>query len=107
MRKAVPLLLILAFFFSACAGRIPSDAKTAHLSKKYFHKYGKKYKETNFYHNKVQTAQVQRTQELQKNLATSFVLLNMADGTSTPVILTMIRKFPLGWRITGWEKVER
>jgi hypothetical protein len=105
MKRFLPVMLILVFLLPACAGRTPSNAKTAHLSKKYFNKYGKKYKETDFFNNKVKSVEIKRTEELQKNVATSFVLLDLADGKDVPVILTMIRKFPMGWRITGWERV--
>ena len=107
MRIAVLSLLFITFLLPACAGRIPSDKKTAHLSRNYFKKYGKKYKETVFFKNPVQAAEIKRTQELQKDVATSFILLEMAEGQKIPIIITTIRKFPLGWRITGWEWVKK
>lgn len=105
MKRSV-FFILLAVFLASCGGRIPSDAKTANLSKGYFHKYGKKYKDTVFYKNKVSKVEVKKTQELQKDVATSFVLVSLNEGQEIPVILSMIRKFPLGWRVTGWEWVK-
>jgi len=107
MRKVLLILLLITFTLPACGGRTPSNAKTSKLTKGYFKKYGKKYKETVFHSTKVQEVKVEQTQELQKDVATSFVLVKLDNGTEVPVILTMIRKLPLGWRITGWEKVPR
>ncbi len=106
MLKGLPALLFLSLLFTACGGRIPSDAKTAKLSRSYFQHYGKKYKETTFSQSKVLKAEVKQSQELQKNLATSFVLLQQENGNEIPVIVTLLRKFPTGWRISSWEKIE-
>ncbi len=104
--KRITLLVLFCIVLGACGGRIPSDVKTAKLSKSYFHKYGKKYKETVFYKNSVSKVEVKQTQELQKDVATSFILVSLAEGQEVPAILSLIRKFPLGWRITGWEWVK-
>lgn len=88
-----------------CGGRIPSDAKTANLAKGYFKKYGNKYKDTVFHHNGPQQVEVKRTQELQRSLANSFAILQLKDGQEVPVILTLLNKFPRGWRISSWEWV--
>ncbi len=106
MRKGLPVLLFVTLFFAACGGRVPSDAKTAKLSRSYFQHYGKKYKDTVFYQSKVLKAEVKQSQELQKNLATSFVLLQQENGNEIPVIVTLLRKFPTGWRVSSWEKIE-
>lgn len=106
MKRTILLVTLLAFM-AACGGRIPSDVKTANLTRGYFKKYGKKYKDTIFYNNQVAAVEVKQTQELQKNVATSFVLVDLQEGQEVPMILNIIRKFPLGWRITGWEWVKR
>jgi hypothetical protein len=89
----------------ACGGRVPSDAKTAHLAKGYFKKYGNKYKDTVFHNNGPAQVEVKRTQELQRSLANSFAILQLKDGQEVPVILTLLNKFPRGWRISSWEWV--
>lgn len=106
LKKLLPLILLL-LMITACAGRTPSDAKTANLAKGYFKKYGNKYKETVFYNNAPQQVEVKRTQELQRSLANSFVLLQLKDGQQIPVILTLLNKFPRGWRISSWEWVRQ
>lgn len=97
------MTLSLLILVPACGGRIPSDTKTAKLSKSYFHKYGKKYKETQFADKSVQEAEVKAVKELQKNVATGLVVLKLKSGTEIPVIMTMLRRAPLGWKVTGWE----
>jgi len=103
MKKLLPMLLTLALALGACAGRVPSQAKTSSIAQKYFKKYGGKYKETEFFTNPVTSVEVKDVQELQKNIATSFMLLKMTDGSEVPVIMTLIRKEPLGWRTSSWE----
>jgi hypothetical protein len=106
-RFYVIFILLFVTVPLACGGRVPSDVKTAKLTRSYFKKYGKKYKDTEFYKNPVKAVEIKKTQELQKNVATSFVLVSFAHGQEVPVILTLLRKIPSGWRITGWEWVKR
>src|SRR5262249_37006270 len=103
MRRPILLLLLLAFLIPACGGRVPSHAKTADIAKHYFKKYGKKFKESPFALSPVTDAEAKQVDELQKNIATAFVLLKLADGSEVPVIMTLIRKEPLGWRTSSWE----
>lgn len=93
-----PLLLL-----ASCGGRTPTQARTAEIAKKYFKKYGKKYKESSFGTNPVTAVEVKDVQELQKNIANGFLLVKLTDGSELPVIMTLIRKPPLGWRTTSWE----
>jgi hypothetical protein len=106
MKKTLSLILLMAILGAGCGGRIPSDAKTSRLAKGYFHKYGKKYKDATFRDKAVQSVEVKGTRELQKNVATSLLVLSLKDSTQLPVIITMLRKRPMGWRITGWEKAQ-
>ena len=103
MKKRLLLAIFLVFAVAACGGRTPSPAKTSSIAKKHFKKYGKKYKESVFSTSEVTGAEAKQITELQKNIATAFVLVKLADGTEVPVIMTLIRKQPLGWRTTGWE----
>jgi hypothetical protein len=105
-KKLLPILILLSFV-AACGGRVPSDAKTANLARGYFKKYGDKYKDTAFYKNPPQQVEIKRTQELQRKLANSFAVLQLQDGKQVPVILTLINKFPRGWRISSWEWVQQ
>lgn len=98
MALVLPMLLLVA-----CGGRTPTQARTAEIAKKYFKKYGKKYKESSFASNPVTEVEVKDVQELQKNIANGFLLVKRTDGSETPVIMTLIRKPPLGWRTSGWE----
>jgi hypothetical protein len=103
-----PIYFLLTVFFlctTACGARIPSQAKTAKIATKFFNKYGDKNKQTLFYKNKVTSVDVQEIQEMQKDLATSFMIVTLTDETRVPVIMTLLRKPPGGWRTNGWEWV--
>jgi hypothetical protein len=104
MRKII-LMIMLPLFLVSCVGRVPSNKSAANIAKGYFKKYGHKFKETEFGNNPVNSVEVKEVQELQKNVATSFLVVKLNDGTELPVIMTFLRKLPLGWRTTGWEKV--
>ena len=104
MKKlAFAILLLFAFVQIGCGARTPSQAKTANIAKRYFHKYGKKYKDTEFGQGKVSQVEVKEVRELQKNVSTSFLLVKMDTGSEIPVIMTLTRKPVTGWRTTSWE----
>lgn len=94
------------FSLNSCGGRIPSQPKTANMSKKYFQKYGKKFEAPSFYQKTIASVEVQEVRELQRNMALGLVVLKMNDGEEIPVVVTALKKVPLGWRIVGWEKLE-
>ncbi len=104
--KKITFILALVLL-TACGARIPSQAKTAKMATKYFNKYGDKNKETIFYKNKVTSVDVQEVQEMQKDLATGFMVVKLQDDTQVPVIMTFLRKPPRGWRPSGWEWVQK
>ncbi len=106
MKKIIwlPFLFVL---LTACGGRTPSNVKSSHLAEKYFQKYAKKYPTTEFAADKISSAETQELRELQKNLATSLTVIKLQNGNEIPVLLTLLRKAPTGWRITSWEKVQR
>ncbi|HCU24189.1 MAG TPA: hypothetical protein DF383_04150 [Deltaproteobacteria bacterium] len=103
MLKRLLIVFFMVSSLAACAGRTPSPAKTANIAQKHFQKYGKKYKESVFATSVVTGAEAKQITELQKNIATAFVLVKLADGNEVPVIMTLIQKQPFGWRSTGWE----
>jgi len=103
MKRLLVFILAFGVFATACASRTPSPKTTARLAKGYFNHYGKKYKTSEFGISKVGEVDVKEVKELQKDVATSFMVVKLADGTEIPVIMTLIRKLPLGWRTTSWE----
>ncbi len=105
MKKPMLLLICLAFLAAGCADRTPSPPKTANIAKGYFKRYGKKYKESEFGQSKVSQVEVKEVRELQKNVATAFLLVKLENGSEIPAIMTLIRKLPGGWRTTSWEWV--
>ena len=105
MKKYLWITIALSLFFTACLGRVPSNTSTASMTKGYFKKYGNKYKDTVFSESPVSSIEVKAVKELQKDVATSLAVVKLENGTEIPIISTMIRKPPLGWRMTSWEWV--
>lgn len=100
------ILITFGLGLNSCGGRLPSQAKTAKMSQKYFKKYGKKYKAPDFYQKEVQSVEVQDIRELQRDMAMGLVVLKMNDGAEIPIVITTLKKVPMGWRIIGWEKMQ-
>lgn len=106
IKKLAPIFILL-MAMAACASRTPSDARTSHLATGFFKDYGKKFPGTAFHNNPPQQVEVKRTQELQRSLSNSFIVLTLQDGQQIPIILTLLHKFPRGWRISSWEWVRQ
>ena len=106
-RKLILGLALLTLTLPACGGRVPSQANAANIAKGYFNKYGKKYPGSAFATSSVNTVEVKSVKEIQKDVANGLLLVKLADGTEVPVIMTYIRKIPLGWRTTSWEWVSQ
>ncbi len=100
------LFILLGLGINNCGGRLPSEAKTAQMSKKYFKKYGKKFEAPSFYEKDITAVEVQEVRELQRHMAMGVVVLKMSDGEEIPVLVTALKKVPMGWRIVGWEKLD-
>lgn len=105
MRIKLIFLLFCALLISSCGGRVPSQLTTSSIAKKHFGKYGHQYPQSVFGQKNISNIEVKAVEEIQKNVATSFLVLKFDNSEEIPVIMTMIRKLPLGWRISGWEKV--
>lgn len=101
--------VIFACFFGflilfGCAHRLPKENSAGKIIERHFHKYGKKFKETDFGKYKVKDVQVIDISEIHKNMAavTANVILN--EGP-TPRVRCVLEKKPLGWRFISWENL--
>ncbi len=104
MKKTLLLSLVVIFLVS-CGGRLPSPQTAQRIMTKQFHKYGKKYKDTDFGKHPVDRVEISDVQEVQKNIAQveGYVFLN--DGPVYQVRLTLQKKPPFGWRYLAWESL--
>lgn len=99
------IILLLSFSFLHCGKRVPSLPKAQSVMSKRIEKYGKKYTETKFSGSKVSRVEILSVDELQKNLVSVAGKVHMENGNAFQVRMTMIRKYPLGWRSQGWENL--
>ena len=101
MKKALSLF-IFVLFLAACT-RVPTAKRADHLLTHFFNKYGKKYPASDF-SSKVSHIEIESINELQKNLAAIGANVQLENGNTIPVEVTVLRKAPFGWRINGWEQ---
>ena len=88
----------------ANASRLPSNKKAIGIISHYFDKYNKKYPGSEL-GDKVSSVEISSIDELQKNLVSVAAEVKFENGSSMPIRMSLIRKYPLGWRQNGWEKI--
>lgn len=97
--------LILPFFASpAFADRLPKTTTAEKILTHYFHKYGKKYKGSDFNTYKINNVQIIDVSEIHKNLAAATGNVILRDG---PIyrVRCVLEKKSLRWRLVSWEKI--
>ncbi len=99
------LILLSCFTLIACGARQPGPQTTKDIIKRYFGKYGNKYKETPFYKNKVKEVKIVKMEELQKNLVLTRAELTLEQGQQFIINMNILFKYPYGWRYQGWENL--
>jgi hypothetical protein len=102
MNKAIAICLIFLLF--GCAGRVPQTKRAEGLINHHFHKYGKKFKTSDFGMHKIKKVSVLNVQELHKNMVAAFAEVELQDG---PIYMVrcVLEKKSLGWRFISWERL--
>ncbi len=74
------------------------------LVTKYFQKYGKKYKESDFGKHPVQKVEIVKVEGIQKDLAQAEAYTYLQEG---PVywVRVILQKKTFGWKSISWEKL--
>lgn len=104
MKKRILLGLTILFLSAGCAQRAPSP-QTAHTKlTKYFQKYGKKYKNSEFGRHPVGKIEIASVREIQKKLAEADAYVALLNGPTYGVRAIFERK-ALGWKIVSWENL--
>ena len=103
IRIAVPALCLL--FLLGCA-RTPNNKTSERIIKKYFIKYGHKYKESDFGKYKVDSVDVASTEEIHKHMVATKALVKLSGGP-TYQVRCVIDKKTLGWRVEAWENLQQ
>jgi hypothetical protein len=96
------LLLIVVAFLTACSGRVPTPQVAHAKLTKHFHKYGKKYKDSEFGRHAVGRIEIVSVHEIQKKLAEAEAYVALLDGPTYRIRAIFERK-PFGWKIISWE----
>lgn len=101
-RRAVPILVIAALLFAGCGSRFPSPKTSHRVIEKHFHKYGNKYKESDFGKYPLEKVEIVGVQEMQKKMATAEAYIYLSGGPLYWVRVTLQKK-TFGWRSVAWE----
>lgn len=104
MNKKIILLLVASLFIATACARVPSTKTSHHVIEKYFHKYGKHYKKSDFGINQIESVSVIETKEIHKQLAAVTAEVKLQNG---PIYMVrcMIERKTLGWYLASWERL--
>ncbi len=104
MKKLCSFTLML-FLLTSCGGRVPSPQRAQHIIQRYFHKYGKRYKDSDFGKHRVSKVEISSITELQKNHADieAFTILDGEGGVYK--IRAIVAKKTFGWKFVSWESL--
>lgn len=87
-----------------CGGRLPSPQTAHKLTTKFFQKYGKKHRQSDFGRQAIERVEIVGVHEIQKDLAEAEAYLRLTGGMAYRVRVTLQKK-PLGWRAVVWENL--
>lgn len=102
-------LLLLAILFiptAANAARLPSAKQIQTLSQKFFVRYGKRYPQTVFGQNNLDSVQINSVREMSHNVAYADLVLQFKDGKMGRSLVRISKKFPKGWHVISWEMLQ-
>lgn len=102
--KKFSILIFIALLSSGCTGRIPSPTAAHKSVTKYFQKYGKKYKESDFGKHPIKSVEIVKVEGIQKDLAQTEAYTYLEGG---PVywVKVILQKKTFGWKLISWEKL--
>ncbi|MDO8644159.1 MAG: hypothetical protein Q7S00_04230 [bacterium] len=102
MKKPVFLILV-AFLFVSCGGRLPAPETAQKMTVRYFKKYGKKQKETDFGRYKVTKVEIDKMREVQKGIAEVEAFVVLGDGQAVHKVNMLAKKKAFRWKVQSWE----
>ncbi len=104
--KKISVAFICLFFLltAACGARVPNTETAEKVSKRFFVKYGKKFKNSEVGVYKVAGTKVLEVQEIHKNMVMATIEVDFIDG---PDMITkcVLEKRSFGWKLVSWEKL--
>ena len=96
---------MLALTSSACSSRIPKPKTAQHAILKYFKKYGKTYKDTDFGKYSVDEVEISKLTELQNGVAQAITFISLGDGEIVYKASVTLTHQTIRWRVTAWENL--
>ena len=99
------LALVLAFSTSACSSRLPKAKTAEHAISKYFKKYGKEYKETDFGKYAIDEVEVNKLTEMQRGMAQAISFISLGDGEIVYKVSVTLTHQTIRWKVTAWENL--
>lgn len=102
----VAFCLLVSFLFvsSAYAARMPKEKNAQRVVQNYFHRYGHKFKESEFGRNKIEYVRILDMEEIHKHLVAIEAEIKFIEGPIVNVRCNLNRK-TLGWKLVTWEKL--
>lgn len=100
--------LLLCFsaslFLASCSARLPKPKSAGNVINHHFHKYGCKFKASDFGVHKVEEVAVIDVQEIHKHLAAVTANIRLHEG---PIYMVrcVLEKKATGWKFVSWEKI--
>lgn len=103
MNKILSLIICLVFIVS-CGGRLPKPKTSEGVIDRYFHKYGHKFKQSDFGKYQVEEVNILDTREIHKHLVAVSAEVKLTVG---PIYMVrcILEKKSFGWRFISWEKL--
>lgn len=97
-------ITLLTIFVTSCGGRLPSPQTAHKLLTKSFHKYGNKYKTSDFGQHPVEKVEISDIRELQKNMVEIEGVVRL-EGDITYHVRVTLQKKSFGWKYVAWENL--
>ena len=104
MKKKIALVVLFLFMLTACGGRLPKVKTAEHVMKRYFNKYGHKFKTSEYGQYKVDSVTVIEINEVHKNMVSAEGQVKLFEGPVNNVNCILEKK-TFGWRVVSWEKM--
>ena len=101
-KRCISVIIILTLLLAACGGRLPKPSTSEKLIHKYFKKYAKKYRSTEYGMAGVTKVEVESQTEIRKHFAAVEAFITLGDGDLKKIAVSLEKK-PFGWHFVSWE----
>jgi len=99
------IFLGISLSLTACGGRLPSPETSQKVITKYFEKYGKKYRDSDFGRHRVERVEIEGIEEIQRKLASVKAFTYLSDEGPVYRVRFTFGKKSFRWRPQAWENL--